>query len=91
MMQPFDQVKNYFCSPAVEIARRLIRQQYFRAGHQRTGQRNSLLFTTGQFTGAMRHSVPQFYLVQPPLCAFECLRLRLRPGPAVAWRHSPLP
>jgi len=52
-MQPRDQFKNQFPGAPVEIAGRLIGQQYLRLGDERPCQRQPLLLASGKFARTM--------------------------------------
>jgi len=52
-MQICQEFENHFPGPEIEVARGFIGKQNLRTAHQRPGQHDALLLSTGKLTGAV--------------------------------------
>src|SRR5215813_5151772 len=84
-MQPLYQTENHLRGPAVEVAGGFVGHQDLGSGDQGPGQRYPLLFSAGQFAGAMVATVFQAYFAQPTGRHLHGLTVL---GPSHQERHS---
>ena len=64
-VQPRDQLKNQFPGASIEIASRLIGQQYLRLGDERPCQCQPLLLAAGKLARTMMSALFEADLAQP--------------------------
>jgi len=64
-MKPSDQFKHRLSGLIVQIAGGFVREQQLRPGHQRTGDRNSLLLSARKLAGSMLGAIRQAHFAQP--------------------------
>ncbi len=64
-VQSRDQLKNQFSGAAIEVAGRLVSQQYLRLRNERPCQRQPLLLATGKFARTMMPALLESHFAQP--------------------------
>jgi hypothetical protein len=72
-MQALDQAEQGIRSLVIQISCRLIGQQKFRLGNQRSRNRDPLLLPAGKLTRAMGRPVRQSHLAEPVHGFLHCL------------------